>query len=153
MKERAHSFVPFSPAAANACGELGMILSNSSDAVTWATGLVSSLVTLVGALTLLVVALTKFNKKLQALQASLQRTNLAVFEVARNPGTKGATDAAEALPKPDPAKVGEWARQHRARNAWDMGPKNWERCLYDLGYPGGKYHPIRHGNNGDLEYQ
>jgi len=55
--------------------------------------------------------------------------------------------------KPDGALVIKWAREHKAQNAWDMGTKNWERCLYDLGYPEGKLHRLEFNNDGTLKYQ
>ncbi len=49
--------------------------------------------------------------------------------------------------------VVSWAREKKARNAWDMGPKNYLRCLYDLGIPGGKRFELQHEQDGSLKYQ
>jgi hypothetical protein len=35
-------------------------------------------------------------------------------------------------------RVGDWAKEHLVDNAWEMGPHNWERCLWDLGEPDGQ---------------
>ncbi|MEG4274997.1 MULTISPECIES: hypothetical protein [unclassified Microcoleus] len=48
-------------------------------------------------------------------------------------------------------KVAERARLNQT-NAFDMGPKNYQRCLYDLGL-GGKYHELEYNENGSLKYQ
>jgi hypothetical protein len=51
------------------------------------------------------------------------------------------------------AAVVAWASQKKARNAWDMGPKNYLRCLYDLGIPGGKRFELIFEQDGSLKYQ
>jgi len=56
------------------------------------------------------------------------------------------------LKKPDPKLVIKWANDHKAEDPWDMGPRNWERCLFDLGYPGGIKHELVL-ENGKLKYQ
>ncbi|MEG4800813.1 hypothetical protein QUB63_13815 [Microcoleus sp. ARI1-B5] len=48
-------------------------------------------------------------------------------------------------------RVAEWARLNQT-NAFDMGPKNYQRCLYDLGLDG-KYHELEYNENGTLKYQ
>lgn len=48
-------------------------------------------------------------------------------------------------------KVAEWARLNNT-NAFDMGPKNYQRCLHDLGM-GGKYHELEYNEDGSLKYQ
>ena len=48
-------------------------------------------------------------------------------------------------------KVNEWARLNRI-NPFDMGPKNYQRCLHDLGM-GGKYHELEFNEDGSLKYQ
>ena len=48
-------------------------------------------------------------------------------------------------------KVAEWARLNQT-NAFDMGTKNYQRCLHDLGL-GGKYHELEYNENGSLKYQ
>lgn len=52
----------------------------------------------------------------------------------------------ESAPKtgqPPPQEVHAWAEKHGIPNPYDMGLKNWEQCLYDLGYLGGKDHRPR----------
>ena len=56
------------------------------------------------------------------------------------------------LMKPPGELVAHWARKHGAANPWDMGPKNWERCLFDLGLPGGKLNELIM-ENGKLKYR
>lgn len=48
-------------------------------------------------------------------------------------------------------KVAEWARLNRT-NPFDMGPKNYQRCLHDLGL-GGKYYELEYNEDGSLKYQ
>lgn len=48
-------------------------------------------------------------------------------------------------------KVAEWARLNKI-NPFDMGSKNYQRCLYDLGL-GGKYHELEYHEDGSLKYQ
>jgi len=55
--------------------------------------------------------------------------------------------------KPRQSLVLKWASDHRAQNAYHMGPKNWERCLHDLGYPGGVRHELVYEADGTLKYQ
>jgi hypothetical protein len=47
----------------------------------------------------------------------------------------------------------EWARSHRVRNRFDMGPKNWERCKFDLKLPDGIEHSLDYDEDGYLRYQ
>ena len=46
-----------------------------------------------------------------------------------------------------------WARQNKAQNAWNLGPKNFLRCLYDLGIPGGKRFDLEWEQDGSLKNQ
>ena len=48
-------------------------------------------------------------------------------------------------------KIAEWARVNRI-DPFDMGPKNYQRCLYDLKL-GGKYHELEYHQDGKLKYQ
>ncbi|BAZ45396.1 hypothetical protein NIES4102_24180 [Chondrocystis sp. NIES-4102] len=48
-------------------------------------------------------------------------------------------------------KIAEWARLNRT-NPFDMGPKNYQRCLWDLQL-GGKYHELEYNEDGSLKYQ
>ena len=48
-------------------------------------------------------------------------------------------------------KVAEWARLNRT-NPFDMGAKNYQRCLWDL-KQGGKYHELEYEEDGSLKYQ
>ena len=50
-------------------------------------------------------------------------------------------------------RVKHWADDHGAANPYDLGPKNWERCLYDLGLPGGREHTLEYEKSGRLKYQ
>jgi hypothetical protein len=46
-----------------------------------------------------------------------------------------------------------WARENKAQNAWNLGPKNFLRCLYDLGIPGGKRFELEREQDGSLKNQ
>ena len=48
-------------------------------------------------------------------------------------------------------KIAEWAKLNKT-NPFDMGPKNYQRCLYDLNL-GGKYHQLEYNEDGSLKYQ
>ncbi|KYC41042.1 hypothetical protein WA1_23275 [Scytonema hofmannii PCC 7110] len=48
-------------------------------------------------------------------------------------------------------RIAEWAKLNRV-NPFDMGSKNYQRCLYDLGL-GGKYHELEYNEDGSLKYQ
>jgi hypothetical protein len=91
-------------------------------------------------------------QKVEQIQAELQKTNLVVGGLSENPNNPKALEAAKTLMRPDGALVIAWARDHGADNAWDMGPKNWERCLFDLGHPGGIRHELIM-EGGKLKYQ
>jgi hypothetical protein len=41
-----------------------------------------------------------------------------------------------------------WAIENKAQNAWNLGPKNFLRCLYDLGIPGGKRFELEREQDG-----
>lgn len=47
-------------------------------------------------------------------------------------------------------KVAEWAKVNKI-DPFDMGPKNYQRCLYDLRL-GGKYHELEYNKDGSLKY-
>ena len=48
-------------------------------------------------------------------------------------------------------KIAEWARLNNT-NPFDMGAKNYQRCLHDLKM-GGKYHELEFNEDGSLKYQ
>ena len=48
-------------------------------------------------------------------------------------------------------KIAEWAKLNKT-NPFDIGPKNYQRCLYDLKL-GGKYHQLEYNEDGSLKYQ
>jgi len=48
-------------------------------------------------------------------------------------------------------KIAEWAKLNKT-NPFDMGPKNYQRCLHDLKL-GGKYHQLEYNEDGSLKYQ
>jgi hypothetical protein len=56
-------------------------------------------------------------------------------------------------PANDGLRVIQWASEHKARNAWDMGPRNFERCLFDLSLHGGVYRELTYNADGYLKYQ
>ncbi len=56
-------------------------------------------------------------------------------------------------PSIDGSKVMQWASDHKARNAWDMGRLNFERCKFDLQLQGGVYHELVYDADGYLKYQ
>jgi hypothetical protein len=53
----------------------------------------------------------------------------------------------------DALRVQDWAAKNKARNAWDMEPRNFERCLFDLGLEGGVDHELLYDEGGYLKYQ
>lgn len=50
------------------------------------------------------------------------------------------------------AKVIEWAESHHAENPYDMGPRNYQKCLYDLGL-GGEDYKLEYDAKGRLKPQ
>ena len=48
-------------------------------------------------------------------------------------------------------KIAEWARLNMT-NPFDMGAKNYQRCLHDLGL-GEKYHELEYDEDGSLKSQ
>jgi hypothetical protein len=83
---------------------------------------------------------------MSALQRALEEANAAERERERERLEAEQREKKRLL-------VGKWASYHKVANAWDMGPKNWERCLYDLGYPGGVQHELVYESDGKLRYQ
>lgn len=49
------------------------------------------------------------------------------------------------------ARIAAWAERNGV-NPFDMGPKNYQRCLYDLGL-GGVKHKLKYDSEGKLKYQ
>ena len=49
------------------------------------------------------------------------------------------------------ARVAAWANRNGV-NPFDMGPKNYQRCLYDLGL-GGVNHELKYDKKGKLKYR
>lgn len=97
-------------------------------------------------LTALLIAIVGFVQAIRKLRVEIKKLQQAIL----------STNAPEGDPpvRPDPSLVIRWAHDHRAENPWDLGPKNWERCLYDLGYPGGKQHELTYDKTtGKLQYQ
>jgi hypothetical protein len=80
-------------------------------------------------------------------------TNLVLNKVSLEQGECRNHRCGEGLAKPNPLTVYEWAKNHKVPNAFDMGPLNWERCLYDLGHPGGKFHELEYDQQGKLKYK
>jgi hypothetical protein len=91
-------------------------------------------------------------REVEHLQAELQKTNLVVGGLSEQSNSPKIAAAAKGLLRPPGEAVAAWAGEHRASNPWDMGPKNWERCLFDLGYPGGKRNELAF-EDGKLRYQ
>lgn len=60
-------------------------------------------------------------------------------------------DAFKVLRPPEP-DVLKWAKNQGATNPYNMGPRNYERCSYDLEYPGWE-HDLIHDEKGNLKYQ
>lgn len=50
------------------------------------------------------------------------------------------------------AKVIEWASKHNALDPFDMGPSNYQKCLFDLGL-GGKDNKLEWEQDGHLKYR
>jgi hypothetical protein len=53
----------------------------------------------------------------------------------------------------DALRVRGWAAQHNAQNPFDMGPRNFQRCLFDLGLEGGVEHELSFNDDGTLKHQ
>jgi hypothetical protein len=87
----------------------------------------------------------------QSLQAELQKTNVVVGGLTEGSNRPEIVEAARKLLKPPWQLVADWAQKHGADNPWDLGPRNWERCLFDLGY-GGRPNELAM-ENGKLKYQ
>lgn len=49
-------------------------------------------------------------------------------------------------------RVKEWSDANGVRKPFDMGPQNYQRCLYDLGL-GGKYYELEYTEDGSLKYK
>jgi hypothetical protein len=90
-------------------------------------------------------------ERVQSLQAELQKTNVVVGGLTEDSGRPEVVEAAKKLLMPPGQWVADWAQQHGADNPWDLGPLNWERCLFDLGR-GGKPNELVM-ENGKLKYQ
>jgi TolA-binding protein len=67
---------------------------------------------------------------------------------AKPDGYELLKEAAFSFFKPPQQQVVKWAKNenHKAINPDDMGPKNYEACSYDLGYPGWD-HPLLYEDN------
>ena len=96
--------------------------------------------------------LGRLQRRFQEAASGAKQTNLAVALLSRDIASADTAEAVKGLDKPDPALVFRWAEEHHATNAWDMGPRNWERCLHDLGY-GGFAHELVYNADGTLQYQ
>jgi len=118
-----------------------------------AAGLITAIAALVAALAGLVPACVSAFDKIRSLKAELVKTNAAIARVAEAPNSPDTIAAVQKLRMPAPERVGEWATHHQSVNAWDMGPKNWERCLFDLGFEGGKKNELKYDAHGRLIYQ
>jgi hypothetical protein len=92
-----------------------------------------------------------FAERVMNLETDLQKTNLVVVEGLSKSSNPQIVEAASKLRKPPGDLVADWAQKHGADNPWDLGPRNWERCLWDLGY-GGKPNELV-TENGKLKYQ
>ena len=110
--------------------------------------LISGAVALVTGAAALVSAVLKAWGEIRKLREAAVSTNLTVAQLSQRSG-----DNVTAHSKPDVALVFKWAQEHRAANPYDLGSMNWERCLDDLGYPGGKHHELLYDSNGTLKYQ
>ena len=88
--------------------------------------------------------------RVERLRAELQKTNMVVGGLTEDSQRPEIVEAAKKLLRPPGELVEEWAQNHGA-DPWDMGPKNWERCVYDLGYGGKKNELVM--ENGKLKYQ
>ena len=129
------------------------IINNTTTFVMALAALVVAVGGLVAAFTKARDTIKKAKEEITSVQAGLQQTNLIVGQLSEDSPNAAVAAAGKTLQKPDGALVIRWAQQHKAQNAWDMGLRNWERCLYDLGYPGGKPHQLEFNNDGTLKYQ
>jgi hypothetical protein len=88
--------------------------------------------------------------RVERLRTELQKTNFVVGGLTESSPRPEVVEAAKTLLRPPGELVEEWAEKHGV-NPWDMGPKNWERCVFDLGYGGRKNELV--WENGKLKYQ
>lgn len=129
-----------------------------SDAGGTGTSFITALTALISALAALIAAVTALVKTYRTTRTvnkigdGLINAKATLAQQNQQLPRQTPPDSTEYV-KPDPALVGRWASEHRVANAWDMGPKNWERCLHDLGYPGGVRHELVYEANGTLHYQ
>jgi hypothetical protein len=107
-------------------------------------GLITAVEALVTALAAFIPALLRAFDKIRRLRAELSKTNAAIARVAQAPNSPYTLAAVQKLRMPAAERVGDWATQHHALNAWDMGPQNWDRCLFDLGCEGGKKNELKY---------
>ncbi len=111
--------------------------------------------TFLGTLTVFVAAIKKLIKSANEVWEEINKLKQGVLSAnaALTLISQQSPEASISYVKPDPALVFRWAQEHRAQNPYDLGPKNWERCLYDLGYLGGRANELRFEANGSLAYQ
>jgi hypothetical protein len=89
--------------------------------------------------------------RVERLQTELQKTNLVVGGLTEDSNRPEIVQAAKQLLMPPGELVADWAQKHGADNPWDLGPRNWERCLFDLGYGGKPQQLVM--ESGKLKYQ
>jgi hypothetical protein len=86
-------------------------------------GVIAAIAALLTALAVAVPAFIRVFDKIRRLKAELTKTNAAIARVAEVPNSPDTIAAVQKLGMPAPERVGEWATQHHAMNAWDMGQK------------------------------
>jgi len=119
-----------------------------NEIVGFATAFVLALTAFVAAIARLAKSANEAWAEINKLKQGILSANAALTQINQR-----SPDSNTAHVKPDPLLVYKWAQEHRAINPYDMGPNNWERCLYDLGYPGGKANELLSDSNGNLKYQ
>jgi hypothetical protein len=125
-----------------------------------------------------IVSILLFREPISYLIRRVSKIHTAVVDVEANVAVikeaAGATTAilisdlrysdAQAFDKVDPwldqektqEAIDKWAVSHSVKNPSDMGPKNFQKCLFDLGLPGGEDMELEYDGTGRrrrLKYQ
>ncbi len=119
-----------------------------SEIIALITG-IFALVTAIAKLLKTVFSIRNLRRDQHKIGADQQRIGL----ILSDPDDPQALEARAKLGKPDPSPVKKWAVRNLADNPYNMGPKKWERCLYDLGYVDGVKHELAFESDGKLRYQ
>ena len=128
---------------------VGLVIFGSLPGIPWPLVLLPFAFLIFGLLVILVhLLLPHTGKDLQQVFNDVKEQNLSQDELKQRISTIADFDWRVVGPR-----VKLWADLQGAINPYDLGPKNWERCLYDLGLPGGRKHTLEYDKSGRLKYQ